>query len=444
MHPSRLLPPGVLTLLLAASAQAASFTWDPNATPSAPTGGTGTWSTANANWSNGTSDVVWTNGADGTTNDAVISGSSALTLGSAISVRNITNTGTTTISGGTLTLDSGASTNTGSGNAGPILIGGTNLTISSIIAGDRGLAVGGGVVTLSGANTYTGNTLVSLGTLKIGANNALTTTTSLITFGAGRTFDLNGFNQQVSSIQGSNGFIRNAGASTSTFTINGTASTTSGQAIQNAINLVKQGTSTLSLSGSAGALSYTGTTTLSGGSLKLTTASSGLTGTSEILLDGGSLASVVAGNLALGLGHVTMSSGSITPGEAGVASSFTLAANKNFTTTGGTLNFDVGTGFDQILGSGTGTFGLTNTTLSLTLGTGFAYTSTFDLFDGFTSGSVSGLTITGYDTTNWLASLSSAGVLSFTASTIPEPATGTLLVGFAFLGFATFGRRRRG
>jgi autotransporter-associated beta strand protein len=442
-RPLRLLPSCAFAALLSVSlsgVRAASFTWDASgANPAAPTSGAGTWSTTNANWSNTAADVVWTNGSGATSNDAVITGSSAITLGSAVTVRNITNTGTTTITGGTLTLDSGSSTGTGSGNAGPILIGGTGLTISSVITGTRGLAVNGGTVTLSGANTYTGNTLISNGTLKLGATNTLATSTSLITFGSGRTFDLNGFSQTVSSLQGSNGIVKNSGGGTSTLTLNGSSNASTGQSIINAINLVKQGTYTQTLTGSQAPLSYTGTTTISGGVLRLSTASSGLTGTSAVTIDGGSLVSVAAGNLALGLGHFSMSSGSITPGETGVASSFTLAANKNFTTTGGTLNFDIGSSFDQILGSGTGTFSLTDTTLALTGDVSVA--GSYALFSGFASGSVDNLTITGLDP-SLTGVLGSDGILTISLSSVPEPSTYAVLAGAAIFGVAASRRRR--
>src|SRR5438105_2220110 len=40
---------------------AATLTWDPTFVPTAPVGGTGTWNLSNLNWSNGASDVVWSN-----------------------------------------------------------------------------------------------------------------------------------------------------------------------------------------------------------------------------------------------------------------------------------------------------------------------------------------------------------------------------------------------
>lgn len=67
---------------------------------------------------------------------------------------------------------------------------------------------GTGTWTLSGANTYTGATTIQEGTLKLGANNAVSTTGAL-TLGAGGAsganstagnFDLNGFDQTITSL----------------------------------------------------------------------------------------------------------------------------------------------------------------------------------------------------------------------------------------------------
>ena len=58
--------------------------------------------------------------------------------------------------------------------------------------------IGGGALTLSGANTYTGATTVSAGTLKLGSSGALgtssddTTGTSSVTVSSGAALDLNG------------------------------------------------------------------------------------------------------------------------------------------------------------------------------------------------------------------------------------------------------------
>lgn len=418
---------------------AASFTWTGSAN--------NTWDLTSTNWKDGVTDpTVWVNASGASTNDAAFASATTVTVGSTtISVRNISSAGNTTISGGTIRLDSSAATNNGSGNLGPVLSTSSGvLTVSSVVTGTRGLGVSGGTVVLSGINTYTGNTLVSNGTLKLGISNALPTATSLITFGSGRTFDLGGFDQTVASIQGSNGFILNSGTTTSTLTINGSANTSSGQAIRNATNLVRAGTGTTTLTGSQGALNYTGSTTISSGSLLLSTSASGLTATSAVSVEGGSLISGnAAGNLALGVGNVTMSAGTINPGGVGASAAFSLAANRNFTTTGGTINIDLNTSgaLDQFFGSGTGVFSLTNTTIALNLvsWTPADYSETYAILSGFSGGSISNLTITGYDSANYTASLSNTGVLSFTA--VPEP-TAAAFLGATALSLVLARRRR--
>ena len=79
-------------------------------------------------------------------------------------------------------------------------------TISGIISNGAAITSltksGAGTWILSAANTYTGLTTVSAGTLRIGVANAINTANSLTTSGTG-VFDLNGFNQTLGNI-GSN------------------------------------------------------------------------------------------------------------------------------------------------------------------------------------------------------------------------------------------------
>lgn len=183
-----------------------------------------------------------------------------------------------------------------------------------------------------------------------------------------------------------------------------------------------------------GTKSYAGGTTVSSGTLGL---GSNLSGTSSVTVSGGTLTSSVS-NVNLGVGAVSMSTGAITPGGVGVAGSFTLASGQNFTTTGGALNFDVGTASDQIIGSGT--FSISSTSLALNQVAGFDYNNTYNLFSGFSPGTISGLMITGYDDALWVAALSNTGTLSFTA--VPEPSTYAVLVGAFSLGVVALRRRR--
>jgi autotransporter-associated beta strand protein len=100
----------LLTAMAASQAGATTLTWDSSGTsPAAPVDGSGPWDTASMLWSNGTTDVAWSDG-----NAAVIgsgNGTAAYTiaLGAAISASNVTfnNAGASasyTISPGTFSL----------------------------------------------------------------------------------------------------------------------------------------------------------------------------------------------------------------------------------------------------------------------------------------------------------------------------------------------------
>ncbi|MDR1280998.1 MAG: hypothetical protein LBK99_09275 [Opitutaceae bacterium] len=120
----------------------------------------------------------------------------------------------------------------------------------------------------------------------------------------------------------------------------------------------------------------------------------------------------------------------------------------NFSMSGGTLKITIADAMnhDKITGASNGTCSITGGTLDLSSSTGIVYTSTYEIFHGFGSdSSVSGLTITGYDTTHYLATLDAAGVLSFAANpNIPEPGSLALFAGaFAFAGAFTFVAVRR-
>ncbi|MFA4945452.1 MAG: hypothetical protein WC789_12215, partial [Lentisphaeria bacterium] len=103
---------GAAALLGANSpAWAASLTWDPGLTPVTPSGGNGTWDlSTTANWSNGVSDVQWTDASTGGTDAAVFGGSAGtVTLNSNLSARGLqfSTTGYSVTGSGTLTLGAG-------------------------------------------------------------------------------------------------------------------------------------------------------------------------------------------------------------------------------------------------------------------------------------------------------------------------------------------------
>lgn len=198
----------------------------------------------------------------------------------------------------------------------------------------------------------------------------------------------------------------------------------------------KSGTGTMRLTSLN---SYQGGTTITGGTL--IAGHAWALGGGAVDVAGGALSTTVA-NLNAG-GAFTLGTGGTLALNGTELGRITLSANQNLSITGGAWMIDLASGVDQILGSGTGVFSITGGTLNL----GGAMTAdmyganTYDLISGFSSGSVSGLVIAGYDTSNWSAMLNDQGVLSFTA--VPEPSAYGLLGAGAFAAAALARRRRR-
>ena len=194
--------------------------------------------------------------------------------------------------------------------------------------------------------------------------------------------------------------------------------------------MIKQGAGTMELTG---ANTYNGGTSVTAGTLVAANASA--LGTGAVSLSGGTLSTSLANVTA---GAVTLEGGALSLNGTG-AGALTLAANQNLVITSGQWNVDLANGPDQILGSGTGTFSISGGVLDLGNGT-INYTNTYQLISGFASGTVTGGTIQGYDTSSWAAQLDNTGLLSFTA--VPEPSTYGLL-GAGALAAVAFVRRRR-
>jgi autotransporter-associated beta strand protein len=188
-------------------------------------------------------------------------GPGSLTLTSATS----TFTGTWKISGGSLNVASdanlgatsatlslaNAALNVGGGfnSARAIALDGTNTltaggdsALSGQITGSGGLTkLDANVLTLSGANTFSGPTNVNAGTLRQGAANAVPSGSAL-TLAAGTSFDLGGANASVGSIAGA-GNISTGGA---TLTVgNDNSSTVFSGVVSGFGTFVKNGTGTL-------------------------------------------------------------------------------------------------------------------------------------------------------------------------------------------------------
>jgi autotransporter-associated beta strand protein len=140
---------------------ATSYQWDPGHTASGNGGGAGTWDAGtNANFYNGSGDVVWNYATLG---DNVTFGgtSGTVTIAAAgVTASNLVfNTANYAVSGGTLTMmGNQAITNNTTGN----------VTINSVIAGTSGVNITGtGSVTLAGSNTFTGGLFVGSGSTAI-------------------------------------------------------------------------------------------------------------------------------------------------------------------------------------------------------------------------------------------------------------------------------------
>ncbi|MGJ8642874.1 MAG: autotransporter-associated beta strand repeat-containing protein [Luteolibacter sp.] len=286
---------------------------------------------------------------------------------------------------------------------------------------------GTGTVVLSGSNTYVGDTIVTNGTLQLGVADGVSSGAGVGNFsmsadtGLTATLDLNGFDQTLngfsSSGLGSN-IVDNTAVGPATLTIgendgtgtfNGVIQDTGGD-----LAITKTGAGSITLTG---ANTYTSTTTVSGGTLS------------------------AENNKALGdTSLLAVTGGTLDVGGADAVGMLTLGANADLTLSTGTINFDLGTAFDQIVSSGTGMFDIDGGTFELdVMGEGFDYENTYQVLSGFGgSNSVSGLSFTGYDDVGYTASLDTSGLLTFTP--VPEPSA------FALFSLGVLGlcaRRRR-
>ncbi|MGX1785436.1 autotransporter domain-containing protein [Bosea sp. NPDC055332] len=283
-----------------------------------------------------------------------------------------TYTGGTTISGGklsisseanlgdvsgTLTLDGGLLQVTGTtltgltrnivlgsnGGGFDIADAGNTFTVTQSFSGSGGLTkAGAGTLVLSGANTYTGTTTVSGGTLRAGQAGAFSAS-SAFTIASGATLDLAGFDQTIGTLAGAGAIT--LGAGTLTVGSNNTPTTFSGT-ISGTGGLIKTGTGMLTLSGTS---TYSGATTVSAGKIYITSASA-MSAASDYTVAAGALlqindtiGTVTAGSIA-GAGQIQIEQGSTLE---------TGATNASTTFTG--MIYDAG----SIRKVGTGTLTLT-------------------------------------------------------------------------------------
>ena len=235
-------------------------------------------------WNGNGSDNLWTNGANWVGGSAPSAGSDLVFAVSAqpnafndfvgVSFGNITWDGTAgsiNLIGNALSLV-GDLTNA-SGLAQSIALpltcafttrfdtGSGDINVTNVISGTGGLTkLGSGALVLSNTNTYTGATIVSVGTLRGGALNSVPST-SAVTLAGGTIFDLNGFDDTVGSVSGTG----NITLGSAILTMGGDNSSTTVSGIINGNgSLTKAGTGTLTLSGIN---TYLGVTTITAGTV---------------------------------------------------------------------------------------------------------------------------------------------------------------------------------
>ena len=321
--------PTVNNSLLKSDGYAVKFTIYDNPADTAHTAHQWTGAGANtdlataANWSHGTSP----SGLPVLFSGSATPAKTALTLGSALTLRGAlfkpdTAANPFTLSGvGTLTLDQtglrneAAATQTfhvpitlaasqnweaAAGDfvfTGPIdttagahvlVVGGAkNTTLSGVVSGSGALAKDdAGTLTLDAVATYSGNTILHNGTLRLGPSGGLPAT-QLLFIAGDATLDLNGRNQTFSAIEEKYGGAGRVLLGGGTLTVNTTGTADSFAGVSGSGNLVKTGSGILSLDGSSSAHTG-GSVTLANGTLSLASADA-LSPAASLTLQGGTL-----------------------------------------------------------------------------------------------------------------------------------------------------------
>lgn len=243
--------------------------------------------------------------AAGGTFTGVISGTGGLTVDSGTEYLTGANTitGPVTVNGGTLEVGSPSIAYNIANKGIFAFYSSTAITMNGVISGSGEVQnLSTGVTTITTAQTYTGPTTISFGTVKLSGSGSIASSSSVVANGI---FD-------ISSTTGTS-IISLAGAGTVTL---GSQDLTITNSSGNFSGLIS-GTGDLILAGGAqtfsGASTFTGTTTVNAGTL--------------ILRAGGSLRSAVINNAAIDISTGATTTGSASIGSLSGAGSVTLGAN---------------------------------------------------------------------------------------------------------------------
>jgi fibronectin-binding autotransporter adhesin len=206
---------------------------------------------------------------------------------------------------------------------------------------------GAGTLTLSGNNTYSGDTRVTAGVLTVASGGNLGNGTSDVFVSGGANLIVNA-NAEIASLQETAAF--NKGTNTigagATLTVSGNGYSALSTSIRGAGDLIKSGTGTMIL---VGTQDRTGSTTVTGGRLE----TAGALSTTNLVINGGTFAATAANilgdNIAVSLSSGTYSLGgadtigsfSITGGEISGANTLTAST---YALNGGTVTANLGAG----------------------------------------------------------------------------------------------------
>ncbi|MCB9339382.1 MAG: autotransporter-associated beta strand repeat-containing protein [Lewinellaceae bacterium] len=230
-----------------------------------------------------------------------ISNSSALVIYGTFDLAGFSETVASLTGDGTVTSSVAAASTFTAGNN-------SNTTFDGIIEDGDGISVslvkiGNGTLTLAGDNTYSGPTLINAGTIKIDlADGSIPDLSAVVVTG---TLDLFGNDETIGSLAGA-GTVRSSVAGAVMLAAGGDDSnTTFSGVIQNGsgtMSLTKEGVGALTLSGSN---TYTGTTTISAGTLVLGAAER-IANTSNVILSGGTFKTGATTGLTETVGTLTL------------------------------------------------------------------------------------------------------------------------------------------